>query len=61
MLLVAFVFLLIAYVIARGNAVVQRDETGRIPHQPYWAKRYGAHWVLVASPIWVTQQVMTRF
>lgn len=26
----------------------QREETGRIPHHPYRAKWYGAHWVLVA-------------
>jgi hypothetical protein len=26
----------------------ERDETGRIPHHPYSAKWYGAHWVLVA-------------
>ncbi|HEX6760508.1 MAG TPA: hypothetical protein VF086_19190 [Propionibacteriaceae bacterium] len=26
----------------------ERDETGRIPHHPYTAKWYGAHWVLVA-------------
>ena len=25
-----------------------RDDTGRIPHHPYKAKWYGAHWVLVA-------------
>ena len=26
----------------------ERDDTGRIPHHPYRAKWYGAHWVLVA-------------
>ena len=26
----------------------ERDKTGRIPHHPYTAKWYGAHWVLVA-------------
>jgi hypothetical protein len=26
----------------------ERDVTGRIPHHPYRAKWYGAHWVLVA-------------
>jgi hypothetical protein len=26
----------------------ERDEMGRIPHHPYRAKWYGAHWVLVA-------------
>jgi hypothetical protein len=26
----------------------ERDETGRIPHHPYTAKWYGAHWILVA-------------
>jgi hypothetical protein len=26
----------------------ERDATGRIPHHPYRAKWYGAHWVLVA-------------
>jgi hypothetical protein len=26
----------------------ERDQSGRIPHHPYSAKWYGAHWVLVA-------------
>jgi hypothetical protein len=26
----------------------EQDDTGRIPHHPYRAKWYGAHWVLVA-------------